>query len=455
MVRVPVERANGAVTDAAALASGTFSDEVTLEQLEASDVLGRTRDAAVKAAMAHAWKGYTDHAWGSDEVRPQSGTAQDNWAGLGMTLVDSLDTLWIMGLTDEFNKARDWVASSLNFDKAASVSVFETTIRALGGLLAAYDLSGDAIFLEKAKDLGNRLLPAFNTPSGIPRASVVLSTGAGANPGWTGGASILAELGTLQVEFRYLGAATSEPTFARKAEAVIERMDQVHPADGLYPIYVSADSGQPTTAHVTFGALGDSFYEYLLKVWIQGGRSEAMYRRMYDAAMVGMQAKLLKHSSPSGLAYVADWNGGGTEDKMDHLVCFVPGMLALGAFSSAGTPGEVRAVDDLIAAKSLAYTCWQMYARTATGLAAEFVEFPGGRDLVPAERAPFYILRPEAAESLFILHQLTGNPIYREWGWRMFSVRGACARQRTALLRMLLSVMTATHSSTKPLTTGN
>ena len=143
-----------------------------------------------------------------------------------------------------------------------------------------------------------------------------LSTGAANNPGWTGGSSILAELGTLQVEFRYLGAATHEPAFARKAEAVIERMDALHPADGLYPIYVSADSGQPSTSHVTFGALGDSFYEYLLKVWLQGGRAEPMYRRMYDTAMAGMESKLLQHSRPSGLAYVADWNGANVEHKV-------------------------------------------------------------------------------------------------------------------------------------------
>ena len=134
-----------------------------------------------------------------------------------------------------------------------------------------------------------------------------------------------------------------------------------------------------------------------------------------------MARRLLKRSSPSGLAYVADWDGAATHDKMDHLVCFVPGMLALGAFTARGTPGgEAAAARDLQTAKALAYTCWQMYERTATGLAPEFVEWPGGGDLQPAASAAFYILRPEAAESLFILHQLTGNPIYREWGWRMF-----------------------------------
>lgn len=71
--------------------------------------------------------------------------------------------------------------------------------------------------------------------------------------------------------------------------AVIERLDATRPAHGLYPIYISADTGAPTTSQVTFGTLGDSFYEYLIKVWVQGGRSETMYRRMYDAAMDGLK----------------------------------------------------------------------------------------------------------------------------------------------------------------------
>lgn len=420
MMRASAASASGSVTDAAALAAGTFTDDVTAAELTASDALGRVRAESVKGAMVHAWTAYRERAWGSDELKPRSGVGQDNWAGIGMTLLDSLDTLWLMGMDEEFAEAREWVATKLTFDRTASVSVFETTIRALGGLLAAYDLSGDDLFLDKARDLGSRLLGAFESPTGIPRSSIILSTGAASSLGWTGGASILSELGTLQVEFRRLGAAAGEARFARKAEAVIERLEGLRPPDGLYPIYISADSGAATSSQVTFGALGDSFFEYLVKVWVQGGRVEPMYRRLYDEAMEGMSRRMLKRSHPSNLLYVADWDGANTHDKMDHLVCFVPGMLALGAFTARGTPGEARAAADLERAKALAYTCYQMYARQATGLAAEYVDFPGGADLVPAPNAAFYILRPEAAESLFILHQLTGNPIYREWGWTMF-----------------------------------
>ena len=139
---------------------------VTAEMIRESDAEGRVHGQAVKAAMKHAWNGYTKYAWGFDELKPLSHHGTNNWGGMGVTLVDSLDTLWIMGLKSEFNAARDWVRDHLSFDNAGSVSVFETTIRELGGLLAAYDLSGDKVFLTKAQDLGKRLFGAFNTPSG-------------------------------------------------------------------------------------------------------------------------------------------------------------------------------------------------------------------------------------------------------------------------------------------------
>lgn len=171
-----------------------------------------------------------------------------------------------MDMKEEFEEAKEWVKNSLDFNKHGAISVFEVTIRVLGGLLAAYDLSKDRAFLDKAKDLGDKLLPAFNTPTGIPRAQITLATGWTSNPSWTGGSAILAELGTLQVEFRYLSKATGQPHYGEKAEAVIKKLEAVRPSNGLYPIYVSADTGTPTTGTVTFGALGDSFYEYLVKV---------------------------------------------------------------------------------------------------------------------------------------------------------------------------------------------
>ncbi|KAJ6821168.1 mannosyl-oligosaccharide 1,2-alpha-mannosidase MNS1-like [Iris pallida] len=112
------------------------------------DPINSQRREKVKDAMLHAWNSYEKYAWGQDELQPQSKNGINSFGGLGATLVDSLDTLYIMGLEDQFNKAREWVANSLDFNKDYEASVFETTIRVVGGLLSAYDLSGDEIFLK-------------------------------------------------------------------------------------------------------------------------------------------------------------------------------------------------------------------------------------------------------------------------------------------------------------------
>ena len=98
---------------------------------------------------------------------------------------------------------------------------------------------------------------------------------------------------------------------------------------------------------------------------------------------------------------------------MDHLVCFMGGSLALSAYTDPLGLDSPRAQRDLKAAKAIAYTCYQMYARTKSGLAPEYYQFEGDNDMVVAGRAPFYILRPEAVEAFYYLSRLTGDPIYR------------------------------------------
>ena len=144
------------------------STQITDAMKQKSDDLARSRRVHIKNAMKHAWEGYRTEAWGFDELLPVSGGSKDNWGGMAVTLVDSLSTLWLMGLTDEFYEARDFVKHELKYADVGAVSVFETTIRSLGGLLSAFDLSGDRSFLDSADELGSRLLPAFESPSGIP-----------------------------------------------------------------------------------------------------------------------------------------------------------------------------------------------------------------------------------------------------------------------------------------------
>ena len=190
----------------------------------------------------------------------------------------------------------------------------------------AYDWSGDEVFLEKAHDLGSRLFKAVDSnPLGIPYGQVNLATGAVHNIPWTGESSITAEFGTIQIEFRMLARLTGNKEFKEKTENIFRIMKDMNPPHGLYPYFVRNSGSHPefTNDKLTFGAMGDSFYEYMLKVWLQGGRTEPMYREMYDHSIQGMHDELLQVSSPSGLVFIADKNSGRLDTKMDHLVCFM------------------------------------------------------------------------------------------------------------------------------------
>lgn len=129
------------------------------------------RRAAVKEAFEHSWKGYRKYAWGHDELAPGSKSSRKKFGGWGATLVDSLDTMWIMGLKKEFEEALEFV-EKLDFTYSADpeIPVFETTIRYLGGLLGAYDVSEHKypVLLEKARQLGDVLFGIFDTPNRMP-----------------------------------------------------------------------------------------------------------------------------------------------------------------------------------------------------------------------------------------------------------------------------------------------
>ncbi len=110
-----------------------------------------SNQSAIVGAIKHAWSGYKKYAWGDDELKPVSKQSARTSYGLGMTIVDCLDTLWLAGLQEEFDEAREWVAHKLDIEgNSKSVSLFETNIRVLGGLLSAYHLSQDKMFLDKA-----------------------------------------------------------------------------------------------------------------------------------------------------------------------------------------------------------------------------------------------------------------------------------------------------------------
>ncbi|CAN0228372.1 unnamed protein product [Lampetra fluviatilis] len=386
----------------------------------------REKRDKIREMMKFAWDNYKTYAWGANELQPLSkiphATSIFGSARMGATIVDALDTLYIMGLHEEFMDGARWVSKHLDFNVNTEVSVFEVNIRFVGGLISAYYLSGLEFFRTKAVELGERLLPAFNTPTGIPWAMVNLKTGVGRNWGWaSGGCSILSEFGTLHLEFEHLSQLSGNPIFREKVVKIRNVLDKMAKPNGLYPNYLHPNSGNWGQHHVSVGGLGDSFYEYLIKAWLMSDRTDTQARRLYDDAMQAIEAHLLRRSE-GGLTFFGEWRSGYLERKMGHLACFTGGMFALGADGAsspqAGAQGAEATGGHLALAAEIAHTCHESYNRAALKLGPETFRFEGGADAVATRQSEkYYILRPEVVETYFYLWRFTRDPKYRAWGW--------------------------------------
>ena len=264
--------------------------------------------------------------------------------GFGITLTDALDTLALMGLHVELQQARAHVAS-INWNKNYDVSFFETTIRHLGGLLGAYELTKDALYLRKAVELGNRLYASFQSPTGIPYSIVNLQTGKVRNPKWTGEHSILSEVGTVQLEFKALSHYSGDTKYSDASHRVMKALaDMPRKHGGLFPVYIDNQRGSFESGLATYGGLSDSFYEYLLKQHIQSGWKDPLTLSLYSKATHDLR-KFLVHTTHAPIFnstqshvhfYVGALEGEMAKHSMEHLVCFVPGMLALGHHHGVG-----------------------------------------------------------------------------------------------------------------------
>uniref|UniRef100_A0A6J0UCK5 alpha-1,2-Mannosidase n=1 Tax=Pogona vitticeps TaxID=103695 RepID=A0A6J0UCK5_9SAUR len=394
-----------------------FRKPVGAVGVEPSDPVIREKREKIKEMMKHAWDNYKHYAWGLNELKPISkqGHSSNLFGNIqGATIVDALDTLYIMEMKEEFKEATEWVEKNLDFNVNAEVSVFEVNIRFVGGLLSAYYLSGKEVFRKKAVELGEKLLPAFNTPTGIPWALLNIKSGIGRNWPWaSGGSSILAEFGTLHLEFMHLSYLSGNPVFADKVMNIRKVLNRLDKPEGLYPNYLNPNSGQWGQHHVSIGGLGDSFYEYLLKAWLMSDKTDEEGKQMYYDAVQSIETHLIRKSS-TGLMYIAEWKGGLLEHKMGHLTCFAGGMFVLGA---DGAPADKTGRHIELGAE-IARTCHESYDRTSMKLGPEAFRFDGGVEAIATrQNEKYYILRPEVIETYMYMWRFTHDPKYRQWGW--------------------------------------
>ncbi|MGY4396682.1 mannosyl-oligosaccharide alpha-1,2-mannosidase [Sphingomonas sp. UYAg733] len=344
----------------------------------------------VKIEMTWAWDLYRQHAWGKDEIKPVSATNSSfplKAHHLGLTLIEALDTLWVMGLDSRFQDGVDWVKANADFDVDGEVSVFETSIRLVGGLLSAHHASGDAVLVAKARDLADRLLPAFDTPTGFPYRFINLKTGAvrdaETNP---------AEIGTFLPEWGTLSRLTGDPRYHDVTRRAMITLFEKRSKLDLLAVKIDARTGEWLDRRATVGSYADSYYEYLWDSWQLFGDGEC--RQMYQVCT----AAILRHQQQwrDGKLWIADVDfetGKVINAEQDELASFYGGLLAQG-----GAMKEGAALTESWAA-----------LQDRFGVLPEGYDYAAGKPIAVGNA-----LRPELADAAFNLWLLDRNPRWRE-----------------------------------------
>ncbi len=357
-------------------------------------VSGMDLSVLVKEETKRSWEAYKKYAWGSDVLLPLSKSSK-NWYDepLYISPVDAYSTLKVMGLDEEAAEIEKYVVEELDFNKDIDVKVFEVNIRVLGGLLAMYQYTENPEILAKAEDFAKRMLPAFNSPTGMPYYWVNLKTGA-----VKGEKVNVAEAGTYLIEMGVLSYFTNNPVYyqaAKKASmAVFERRSKLD----LVGEGINIETGEwfNTNSHICAGV--DSYYEYMYKAWLLFHDTDI--KKMWDTSITAIN-KYLPEVKDSLLWYGrVDMNSGEKTSSVVTLYdAFFPAILAISG--------------DVPRAKELQKTwewLWDKY-----GLEPMIYDYDKH---VP--NYPVYDLNPEIIESAYYLYRITGDNKYRQMGVKFY-----------------------------------
>lgn len=399
---------------------------------ESAEEAQERRDAVV-AAFQFAWDGYSTYAFPNDELQPVNNSFANSRNGWGASAVDALSTACIMGLPDIVNQIVDYVPSinwGVSYEDEV-VSLFETTIRYLGGLLSGYDLltgplSGLAsnrdnvqTLLVQAQNLANNLSYAFDTPSGVPSNNLFFGNRS-TDESETNG---LATIGTLVLEWTRLSDLTGDDTYAQLAQTGENFLLNPQPASsepfpGLVGSNVNITTGRFVDAEGGWNGGDDSFYEYLIKMFVYDSSRFASYKDRWVTAADSTIQYLASHpSSQPELTFLADFNHTTLIENSGHLACFDGGNFILGGLVLS----EQKYVDFGL---ELVMSCEQTYNQTLTGIGPE--SFSWNVSALPANQTAFYqragfyitdstyILRPEVIESFYYAYRVTGSRLYQD-----------------------------------------
>ena len=344
----------------------------------------------VKQEFLHAWKGYKTYAWGHDELKPISKTYYD-WYGVPfyLTALDAMDTMTLMGLTEEADSTREYIATHLNFNQDVFVNVFEFTIRCLGSLISNYQMTKDQRLLNLAVDLADRMLPAFVSGTGMPYRQVNLKTGE-----VRGDVSNPAEVGTLFLEFGALTQLTGNAKYFNHAKIALLQLYELRSDIDLVGDAIDVTTGEWKSKESHIGGGIDSYYEYVLK----GAYlfNDVDCKRMWLTHYAALNKYLLDSSATNyWYGHVNMETGKRTKTQFGALDAFFPAVQVLW--------GDFERGDRLLK------SCYDMWNKF--GIEPEEYDYAAGKPVKPA-----YFLNPEIMESAYYIHVKTNDPKFLSMG---------------------------------------
>ncbi|EDW65205.1 ER degradation-enhancing alpha-mannosidase-like protein 2 [Drosophila virilis] len=370
----------------------------------------------VRRMFQHAYDGYLKYAANYDELRPLTCDGHDTWGSYSLTLIDALDTLATMGNFSEFRRVHTLLIEKMNFNRDINVSVFETNIRIVGGLLSAHLLSRRAgvdvepgwpcsgPLLRMAEDVARRLLPAFDTNTGMPYGTVNLRYGV---PSGETSITCTAGVGTFLVEFGTLSRLTGKSIYEEVALQAIYALWERRSSIGLFGNHIDVQSGRWTALDSGIGAGVDSLFEYLVKGAILLNRPELL--ELFAEARAPIDKYMRKDD---WYVWVGMNKGHVTLPVFQSLESFWPGILSI----VGDTEPAMRTMTRYI-------SVWKKY-----GFLPEFFNIPAGE---ASPNREVYPLRPELIESAMYLYRATKNQYLLELGEHMletieFSAKTKC-----------------------------
>ncbi|KAF2433600.1 glycoside hydrolase [Tothia fuscella] len=414
----------------------------------------KRRAEAVKAAFIHSWEPYRDFGLPDDELRPASREPYSTRNGWGASAIDALSTAIIMNLPGPVNEILQHVRGT-DFSKSntkTSVSLFETTIRYLGGLISGHDLLTEIdgrkrmvkdpndikVLVTKAKQLADRLSIAFNTTSGVPYNELNWEMNGPDKPlDYATTTNNLATVGTLILEWTRLSALTNNDRYkhlAHNAEMFLllptswgatdggKTKDIVEPFPGLVGFDIFIKNGTFKNGYGSWSGGADSFYEYLLKMWMYNASpSNLIFRDRWIKAVESSMRNVASHpiTGVNNITLMQSWQADRRKGNFSqHLTCFDGGNILLG--------GQVLNRRDFIRfGRHLVDGCRHTYAATPTGIGPE--SFSWWSQDETSYKPPYfrtessaYVLRPEVLESYYYAYRITGQTKYQDWAWEAF-----------------------------------